>query len=77
MARIHARTIPQPLSDSGGSTPWVVFIAVLAVAMTAGLAALLIAMQPNDGSQTKGLNALHPPSLPAYKMPAIPPLRSR
>lgn len=77
MARTQAQTGVQTRPDRGGSAPWVVFTAFLVVAMIAGLAALLIAMQPSGNDQTNGLGALHAPSLPAYKMPPIPPLPSR
>jgi hypothetical protein len=77
MARIQPRTSTQQLSNPGRAAPWVAFTAILVLAMIAGLAALLIAMQPDDGAQINGLSALRAPSLPAYKMPPVLPLRPR
>ena len=77
MTRIHARTSAQPPSERGGYAPWVAFTAILVLAMIAGLAAVLIALRPGGDDQPGGLGALHAPSLPAYKLPPIPPVRPR
>jgi hypothetical protein len=77
VARIQAQTSTQQPSNPGRAAPWVAFTAILVLAMIAGLAALLIAMQPDGGAETNGLSALRAPTLPAYKMPPLLPLRPR